>query len=87
MKKLVCLALVMGYGLIAISGCSSEGANKPEDSMSSILEEGKKAQGITGTDVKSKDSAEGQKKADPNAATPKTTPGDDKKGSGSGSAN
>jgi hypothetical protein len=87
MKKLVCLALVLGYGVFAISGCSSGGENKPADSMADILSEGKKAQGITDTSVKSKDSDAGQKKADPNAPTPETKPGGDDKGSGSGSAN
>jgi len=53
---------------ISIAGCNSE-ANKPEDSMASTLMKAKADQGITGTDVKSKnDEISSTKKAPPKTA-------------------
>jgi uncharacterized protein YcfL len=89
MRTLVCFGIALALGSFAVVGCSSEGENKPEDSMAKELEKAKKDNGITGNEMKSKDADANQKKADANSQPVSTggTGGDSSKPAAGGSAN
>lgn len=60
---------VLAACLFALAGCGGGESVGENDSMSSVLEQAKKDQGVTGTEFRSK---EDQKEVDPTKKAPET---------------